>query len=337
MRNLSITLAINTTLTLMLISSVCSDLNGTTTISQEPPSTPSAHRVFTKNAPPLSSAELKYRGFDEPFSELSQLKRLRDLKNDNLVDNDVDENGIIESVNLEVLLANFEDNSEVDPVAIGQNKNGAHLPIKANSGSDRAIFSPKEGRTAAVRSSTERKGRRQRNNINPVEKYKVPSELTTTLKIADSKARKMTPDVRTKSKIKKRRPDASVNKPYKRLKKKRPDASVDKPHKELKKLGQENRALKVAEKGYVDTDLAFNEFFSSPHTIMGWVMPEFTYNYYGAIFAENGSGLFFVGQGNYRSGNGGHKTPGSPVRVRTEMRLIKYRVHFKIILYIHGV
>ncbi len=88
----------------------------------------------------------------------------------------------------------------------------------------------------------------------------------------------------------------------------------------LPKFGQESRAIKVAQKGYVDTDLSFNEFFSGPHTIMAWVMPEYVHNYYGPIFAESGGGYFVVGQGDYRSGNGGRKKAGDPVLYETFAR-----------------
>jgi hypothetical protein len=63
------------------------------------------------------------------------------------------------------------------------------------------------------------------------------------------------------------------------------------------------RAWKINQKGYLDTNIDFSSFFGGPHTVMGWVMPEFTYNYSGPIFAENGSGTYLVGQGNYRDGN----------------------------------
>ncbi len=37
---------------------------------------------------------------------------------------------------------------------------------------------------------------------------------------------------------------------------------------------------------------------------MAWVMPSFTYNNYGPIFAENGTGNYIVGQGDFKLGNG---------------------------------
>jgi hypothetical protein len=48
----------------------------------------------------------------------------------------------------------------------------------------------------------------------------------------------------------------------------------------------------------------FSEFFGSQHTVMAWVMPTFTFNSYGPIFAENGSGTYVVGQGDFGDGNG---------------------------------
>lgn len=73
-------------------------------------------------------------------------------------------------------------------------------------------------------------------------------------------------------------------------------------------------AWKISQKGFLDTNVDFASFFNGPHTIMGWVMPEFTFNSYGPIFAESGGGgLYMVGQGDYRNGNGGNQVAGDPV------------------------
>ena len=76
------------------------------------------------------------------------------------------------------------------------------------------------------------------------------------------------------------------------------------------------KAYRIAHNGQIDTDLQFSEFFGNSHTLTAWVMPEFTYNWNGAIFGVKGlrgSGSFQVGQGDYRSGNGGFKKAGDPV------------------------
>lgn len=76
------------------------------------------------------------------------------------------------------------------------------------------------------------------------------------------------------------------------------------------------KAYRIAQNGHVDTDLQFNEFFGDSFTLTAWVMPEFTYNWNGAIFTVKGlpgSGTFQVGQGDYRAGNGGFEKAGDPV------------------------
>jgi hypothetical protein len=70
------------------------------------------------------------------------------------------------------------------------------------------------------------------------------------------------------------------------------------------------RAWKLDQKGFLDTTLAMSSFFNGPHTVMGWVMPEFTANHVGPIFAENGGGVYVVGQGDYLQGTGGATGPG---------------------------
>jgi hypothetical protein len=76
------------------------------------------------------------------------------------------------------------------------------------------------------------------------------------------------------------------------------------------------KAYRIAQNGQIDTDLPFSRFFDDSFTISAWVMPEFTYNWKGAIFTVNGvrgSGSFRVGQGDYRAGNGGVDKVGDPV------------------------
>ena len=49
--------------------------------------------------------------------------------------------------------------------------------------------------------------------------------------------------------------------------------------------------------GYVDTDLAFSEFFNGDHTITLRYMPQYPKGYEGPCVAENGTGTFAIGQG----------------------------------------
>jgi len=51
--------------------------------------------------------------------------------------------------------------------------------------------------------------------------------------------------------------------------------------------------------GYVDTDLAFSEFFNGDHTLSLRFMPQYPRGYEGPCVAENGSGTFAIGQGSY--------------------------------------
>jgi hypothetical protein len=59
------------------------------------------------------------------------------------------------------------------------------------------------------------------------------------------------------------------------------------------------QALGLTWRGHADTDLRFSEFFGGNHTIAVRFMPQFPTAYEGPIIAENGSGTFFLGQGDY--------------------------------------
>ena len=60
-------------------------------------------------------------------------------------------------------------------------------------------------------------------------------------------------------------------------------------------------------KGYVDTDQAFADFFDASHTITLRFMPQYPDAYEGPFVAENGSGTFGVGMGDYSRGTEGYK------------------------------
>ena len=64
----------------------------------------------------------------------------------------------------------------------------------------------------------------------------------------------------------------------------------------------DSRALGVSWKGFADTDLQFAEFFAGDHTISLWFMPQFPNAYEGPFVAENGSGRFVIGQGDFLAG-----------------------------------
>jgi Concanavalin A-like lectin/glucanases superfamily/Repeat of unknown function (DUF346) len=74
-----------------------------------------------------------------------------------------------------------------------------------------------------------------------------------------------------------------------------------------------NRALCLAFGGYADLDLTFGEFFNANHTVMTRFMPQFPYAGAGAMLAENGSGTYLIGQGDYRWGSGDLNLTGPSV------------------------
>jgi hypothetical protein len=73
-----------------------------------------------------------------------------------------------------------------------------------------------------------------------------------------------------------------------------------------------NYAEYFAYGGFITTDLAFSEFYGSNFTLMAWVLPQYVFNGPGTVFTD-ATGTFSVGQGNYRSGDGGDKKLGSSV------------------------
>jgi hypothetical protein len=77
----------------------------------------------------------------------------------------------------------------------------------------------------------------------------------------------------------------------------------DMPLSHLLLYGIHNRAIYLDWGGYVDTEFQFSEFFDNPHAIMAWFMPQYPYAYPGPIFAENGSGVYMIGQDRYHEGN----------------------------------
>src|SRR5262249_12213832 len=60
-----------------------------------------------------------------------------------------------------------------------------------------------------------------------------------------------------------------------------------------------NLGVALGWRGYADTDLNFSEFFSGDHTVMVRFMPQYPNAYPGPILAENGSGTYVIGQGEY--------------------------------------
>jgi|GEM_PF-6114782 len=61
----------------------------------------------------------------------------------------------------------------------------------------------------------------------------------------------------------------------------------------------DNQAAYFGWRGSADTNLLFSDFFDHDHTIVARFMPQYQYAYGGPVVAENGSGDFIIGQGNY--------------------------------------
>jgi hypothetical protein len=60
-------------------------------------------------------------------------------------------------------------------------------------------------------------------------------------------------------------------------------------------------------RGYADTDLNFSEFFAADHTVMLRFMPQYPNAFIGPLLAENGSGAYLIGQGDYNNSPAGRK------------------------------
>jgi hypothetical protein len=72
-------------------------------------------------------------------------------------------------------------------------------------------------------------------------------------------------------------------------------------------LNSTSMALGLSWKGYVDTNLKFSEFFVGNHTLALRFMAQFPHAYEGPFVAENGTGRFMIGQGDYLGGSAGTK------------------------------
>jgi hypothetical protein len=78
-----------------------------------------------------------------------------------------------------------------------------------------------------------------------------------------------------------------------------------------------NNGLKLNRRGRMDTDVAMGEFANGPHTVSGWVMPEFVNALPADVFTSVGNQPYRVGLGDYRTGNGDFKKVGDPVLTMT--------------------
>ncbi len=80
-----------------------------------------------------------------------------------------------------------------------------------------------------------------------------------------------------------------------------------------------NKAVYLGNRGHIDTDIEFSDFFANDHTLMTWWMPQYPNAHEGPIFAENGGGVFSVGQ--YNSAAGDRKAPVFFIQVGGKRRM----------------
>jgi hypothetical protein len=75
---------------------------------------------------------------------------------------------------------------------------------------------------------------------------------------------------------------------------------------------KKNHGVYIGHGGSIDTGHELDDFLHTDHTITGWWMPHFPTGRSGPLFSNTGSGTYFIGQLNYRSGNGGAQKKGNP-------------------------
>jgi hypothetical protein len=78
----------------------------------------------------------------------------------------------------------------------------------------------------------------------------------------------------------------------------------------------DNSAVGLGWGGAIDTDLQFSEFFTSDHTVAVLFLAQYPYAYVGPILAENGTGRYLIGQGDYVWNGSPPRTAGPPGVVR---------------------
>jgi murein DD-endopeptidase MepM/ murein hydrolase activator NlpD len=66
-------------------------------------------------------------------------------------------------------------------------------------------------------------------------------------------------------------------------------------------------AVALGWQGHVDSNLSFSAFFDRDHTLVARFMPQFPNAFEGPLIAENGSGLFVIGQGDWHQDGEGNK------------------------------
>ena len=71
----------------------------------------------------------------------------------------------------------------------------------------------------------------------------------------------------------------------------------------LFKIPEQNTCVYLGPRSMIKTNLTFQSFFDQNHAVAGWFMPQYPRGGHGPLFASPGPQRYFVGQGNYRSGN----------------------------------
>lgn len=88
---------------------------------------------------------------------------------------------------------------------------------------------------------------------------------------------------------------------------------------------EQNKAMYLGYKGYVDTEIAFGDFFDAEHTISVWWYPQYAYGHTGPIVSDVGPGNYAFGQLDYRKGDGGFMDAGRPMFfIRVGNRTVKF-------------
>lgn len=76
---------------------------------------------------------------------------------------------------------------------------------------------------------------------------------------------------------------------------------------------KKNHGIYVGHRGVLTADVKVEDFIGGDFTLSTWWMPHFPYSRTGPLFSNEGSGNLFIGQLDYRKGDGGYKDSGRPV------------------------
>jgi hypothetical protein len=75
------------------------------------------------------------------------------------------------------------------------------------------------------------------------------------------------------------------------------------PNIPVRQIPKQNWCVYFGPGSAIKTQMSFETFFDKDHTIAGWFMPQYARGGHGPLFASNGTQRYFVGQGDYHSGD----------------------------------